>query len=169
MSGKKKIKWEKINDNITYRIIDNTIYLIFHYDSINSTELRLICKRIALLIEDNGIQYINVTSGNMENIMGVLKEFGFVLSSYDVCKINLIYDGTVDKKMYRTYGIMTKSDFLNSLKEVDKVYLKDDKVISSNSGFVSNVLLLFGGIILLCYFCVQGAIYLVKQKGRCFL
>lgn len=162
MSGRKKIKWEKIDDNITYRIIDNTIYLIFHDDIINSTELRLVCKRIALLIEDNGIQYINVTSRNMENNMEVLKGFGFVLSSYDVCKINLIYDGLKDKKLYRTYGIMTKSDFLNSLKEEEKFYLKDDKVISSNSGFVSNILLLFSGVLLLCYFCVQGAIYLVK-------
>ena len=35
-------------------------------------------------------------------------------------------------------------------------------IVSSNSGYVSNLLLLFGGIILLCYFCIEGAIYLVK-------
>ena len=44
----------------------------------------------------------------------------------------------------------------------NNVLEKDTKVINSNSGFVSNMILLFGGIILLCYLCVEGAIYLVK-------
>ena len=68
--------------------------------------------------------------------------------------------------MYKCYGIMTKSDFLNKLMEDNKVENKKEEnkteVINSNSGFVSNMLLLFGGIILLCYICVEGAIYLVK-------
>ena len=48
-----------------------------------------------------------------------------------------------------------------SLNKEDNVE-KHDRVINSNSGFVSNMILLFGGIILLCYLCVEGAIYLVK-------
>jgi hypothetical protein len=51
---------------------------------------------------------------------------------------------------------------LNSLKDDNKISSKNETIVYSNSGFVSNVLLLFGGILLLCYFCVQGAIYLVK-------
>ena len=47
-------------------------------------------------------------------------------------------------------------------KKVEEKKEKDTKVINSNSGFVSNMILLFGGIILLCYLCVEGAIYLVK-------
>ena len=48
------------------------------------------------------------------------------------------------------------------VKDDNKISSKNETIMYSNSGFVSNVLLLFGGILLLCYFCVQGAIYLVK-------
>ena len=59
---------------------------------------------------------------------------------------------------------MTKKDFYNKLnEEINEEKRKENiKVASSNSGYVSNLLLLFGGIILLCYFCIEGAIYLVK-------
>ena len=83
----------------------------------------------------------------------------------DVNKLNELFSDKKDKIKYRCYGIMTKSDFLNRLmedKKVEEKKEKDTKVINSNSGFVSNMILLFGGIILLCYLCVEGAIYLVK-------
>jgi hypothetical protein len=46
----------------------------------------------------------------------------------------------------------------------EKTEVKEEniKVISSNSGYVNNLLLLFGGIALLCYFCIQGAVFLVR-------
>jgi hypothetical protein len=109
---------------------------------------------------------------------------GFTLSYYDVNKLNELFSDKKDKIKYRCYGIMTKSDFLNRLMEDKKVEEKKEKeesltkqlyhfagsykylsilsTINSNSGFVSNMILLFGGIILLCYLCVEGAIYLVK-------
>lgn len=46
------------------------------------------------------------------------------------------------------------------MKKKKDVIIKD--TTNSNSGYVNSFLLLFGGILLLCYFCVQGAIYLVK-------
>ena len=58
---------------------------------------------------------------------------------------------------------MTKKDFFDGMNESKKnEYSENKMIVSSNSGYVSNLLLLFGGIILLCYFCIEGAIYLVK-------
>ena len=150
MATKKDVKWDKLNDYITYRIIDSTLYLIEKDDYIK------------LLIEDNNISYINISSKNIDKNRKIYQELGFTISYYDVNKLNMIYDGIKDKKLYRTYGIITKNDFLNSLKDDNKISSKNETIVYSNSGFVSNILLLFGGILLLCYFCVQGAIYLVK-------
>lgn len=162
MATKKDVKWDKLNDYITYRIIDSTLYLIEKDDYINDDSWKLICKKIKLLIEDNNISYINISSKNIDKNRKIYQELGFTISYYDVNKLNMIYDGIKDKKLYRTYGIITKNDFFNSLKEDNKISSKNETIVYSNSGFVSNVLLLFGGILLLCYFCVQGAIYLVK-------
>ena len=162
MATKKDVKWDKLNDYITYRIIDSTLYLIEKDDYINDDSWKLITKKIKLLIEDNNISYINISSKNIDKNRKIYQELGFTISYYDVNKLNMIYDGIKDKKLYRTYGIITKNDFLNSLKEDNKISSKNETIVYSNSGFVSNVLLLFGGILLLCYFCVQGAIYLVK-------
>ena len=162
MATKKDVKWDKLNDYITYRIIDSTLYLIEKDDYINDDSWKLICKKIKLLIEDNNISYINISSKHIDKNRKIYQELGFTISYYDVNKLNMIYDGIKDKKLYRTYGIITKNDFLNSLKDDNKISSKNETIVYSNSGFVSNVLLLFGGILLLCYFCVQGAIYLVK-------
>ena len=162
MATKKDVKWDKLNDYITYCIIDSTLYLIEKDDYINDDSWKLICKKIKLLIEDNNISYINISSKNIDKNRKIYQKLGFTISYYDVNKLNMIYDGIKDKKLYRTYGIITKNDFLNSLKDDNKISSKNETIMYSNSGFVSNVLLLFGGILLLCYFCVQGAIYLVK-------
>ena len=58
MATKKDVKWDKLNDYITYRIIDSTLYLIEKDDYINDDSWKLICKKIKLLIEDNNILYI---------------------------------------------------------------------------------------------------------------
>lgn len=162
MATKKDVKWDKLNDYITYRIIDSTLYLIEKDDYTNDDSWKLICKKIKLLIEDNNISYINISSKNIDKNRKIYQKLGFTISYYDVNKLNMIYDGIKDKKLYRTYGIITKNDFLNSLKDDNKISSKNETIVYSNSGFVSNVLLLFSGILLLCYFCVQGAIYLVK-------
>ena len=62
MATKKDVKWDKLNDYITYRIIDSTLYLIEKDDYINDDSWKLICKKIKLLIEDNNISYINISS-----------------------------------------------------------------------------------------------------------
>lgn len=161
MTDVKKIKWEKIDNLVTYRIIDNTIYLIDSNDGITTNYFKIICKKIALLIEDNDIAYVNITSKYMENNKGIYQEFGFILSYYDVNKINMIYSGIRDKKLYRTYCIMTRNDFLDGLNS-NNMSLGMNTTFNSNDGFINNILLLFVGVLLLCYFCMQGAIYLVK-------
>lgn len=161
MADVRGIKWKKIDNLVTYRIIDNTIYLIDSNDGITNANFKIICKKIALLIEDNDIDYINITSRNMENNKGVYQKFGFILSYYDVNKINMIYGDIKDKKLYRTYCIMTRNDFFDSLNN-DGLSLDFDNTFNSNDGFISNILLLFIGVLLLCYFCACGAIYLVK-------
>lgn len=163
----KNVKWLKLDDFVSYRIIDNTIYLIDSNDGITSDYFKIICRKIALLILDNDIAYINITSKNMENNKGVYLDFGFILSYYDVNKINMVYNGILDKKLYRTYCIMTRNDFLDSLN--GNTSLDFNNAFNSNDGFISNILLLFTGVLVLCYFCACGAIYLVRQKGRFLL
>ena len=163
MTKKKNIKIEKLTENISYRIIDSTIYLLLNTSNISKEELNIAYKKITLVIEDNELSYINISGKNLEKNKSYYIESGFTLSYYDVNKLNELYAGVKDKKLYRCYGIMTKKDFYSKINEEKKEVKEENiKVISSNSGYVNNLLLLFGGIALLCYFCVQGAIYLVR-------
>ena len=162
MATKKDVKWDKLNDYITYRIIDSTLYLIEKDDYINDDSWKLICKKIKLLIEDNNISYINISSKNIDKNRKIYQELGFTISYYDVNKLNVLYDGKKNKKDYRCYGIMTKKDFFDKINNKEDNAEKHDRVINSNSGYVYNLFLLFGSIMFLCYLCVQGAIYLVK-------
>ncbi len=165
MSKAKKdnIKCEKLTDHITYRIIDNTIYLFQEKENILDEELRGIYKKLSLIIEDNDISYINISAKRVEERKEFYQKYGFTLSYYDVNKLNTLYAGRKDKNLYRCYGIMTRKEFFDEINDSDtSINNISKRIISSNSGYVSNLLLLFGGIILLCYFCVQGAIYLVK-------
>lgn len=165
MTKKKNIKIEKLTENIAYRIIDSTIYLLLSSNDISKEELNIAYKKISLIIEDNELSYINISGKQLDKNKTYFIDLGFTLSYYDVNKLNELYAGVKDKKLYRCYGIMTKHDFYNKINEEKKeVKPKGEniKVTSSNSGYVSNLLLLFSGIALLCYFCIQGAIYLVR-------
>lgn len=163
MTKKKNIKIEKLTENICYRIIDSTIYLLLNTSNITKEELNIAYKKISLIVEDNELSYINISGRNLENNKSYFIDLGFTLSYYDVNKLNELYAGVKDKKSYRCYGIMTKKDFYSKMNEEKKEEKEEKiKVISSNSGYVNNLLLLFGGIALLCYFCIQGAIYLVR-------
>lgn len=156
------IRVRRLTDHVAYRIIDSTIYL-FQEENISDEEMEIVYKKLFLLIEDNDIAYINISTRNMEEKKEFYNALGFSLSYYDVNKLNILYDGKKNKKDYRCYGIMTKRDFLDKLKDNKKDSVIDNREVKkANSGFVNGMLLLFGGIILLCYFCVQGAIYLVK-------
>lgn len=163
MAKKKNIKIEKLTDNITYRIIDSTIYLLLSSNTITKEELNIAYKKISLIIEDNELSYVNISGQRLEDNKAFFNDLGFTLSYYDVNKLNILYAGIKDKKSYRCYGLMTKKDFFTKMNE-EKIEEKAQNIniTSSNSGYINNLLLLFGGIILLCYFCVEGAIYLVK-------
>ena len=164
MTKKKEMKSEKLTDNVAYLIEDSTIYLLLNSNTITREELNIVYKKISLIIEDKELSYINISGKKLEDNKTFFQDLGFTLSYYDVNTLNTIYSGTKDKKMYKCYGLMTKKDFLESMNESKKEIQNElPKIVTnSNSGFVSSMLLLFGGIILLCYFCVQGAIYLVR-------
>ena len=150
MAKKKNIK---LTEHISYCIIDSTIYLFQNNINLSEDEIEILYKKLALIIEDNDISYINISASKIED----RKE-----SYYDVNKLNVLYDGKKNKKDYRCYGIMTKKDFFDKINNKDDDIKMHDRVINSNSGYVYNLFLLFGSIMFLCYLCVQGAIYLVK-------
>lgn len=163
MTKKKNVKLEKLTENITYRIMDSTVYLLLNSNTINKEELNIIYKKLPLIIEDYELSYINISGKHLEENKKYFQELGFTLSYYDVNKLNTLYAGVKDKRSYRCYGLMTKTDFLNKINEPKIVEAKQNiKITSSEDGYINNLLLLFGGIALLCYFCIEGAIYLVK-------
>jgi len=172
MTKKKNEKKEKLTDNITYLIEDSTIYLLLNNNRITKEELNIVYKKIPLVIEDNELSYINISGKNLEENKKFFIELGFTLSYYDVNKLNTLYRGIKDKKDYKCYGIMTKKDFYDKIEENQKENIKktgaEIKIIDSNSGFISNMILLFGGIILLCYFCIEGAILLIKWEEQIY-
>ena len=163
MTKKKNIKIEKLTNNIAYRIIDSTIYLLLASNTITEEELNVVYKKVPLIMEDNELSYINISGKHIETNKAFFQELGFTLSYYDVDKLNTLYAGTKDKKTYRCYGLMTKNDLINKINE-EKIEPKQEniKVITSESGYIGDLLLLVLALGLLCYFCVQGAMYLVK-------
>ena len=158
MAKKKNIK---LTEHISYCIIDSTIYLFQNNINLSEDEIEILYKKLTLIIEDNGISYINISASKIEDRKEMYQKLGFSLSYYDVNKLNVLYSNVKNKIDYRCYGIMTKKDFFDRINDTENKN-NDNIVIKDNSGYVYNLFLLFGGIILLCYFCVQGAIYLVK-------
>ena len=155
-----------MTDHFTYQIIDNIIYL-YEESKSPEEELQIVFKKVSLLIEDKDISYINISSKNIEKRKKYYTDLGFSLSYFSVDKLNSIYKGHSDKKDYRCYAFMTKTDFLNINNKEDKKsnltnIIEDKKEDNSNKGFINSMLLLFGGIILLCYLCVEGAITIIK-------
>lgn len=148
----------KVTNNASYRIVDNTIYVFLD----NISDFMTICKKINLVMEDNNLAYVNISMANLEDNRKYFLDFGFTLSYFDIKKLNTLYRGYKDKSLYRCYGFMTKKDFDNMLSNTEDKKSNMKKVIKSDDGFVLNLFLLFGGIILLCYFCVCGAISLVR-------
>ena len=64
MTKKKNIKLEKLTENISYRIIDSTIYLLLSTSNISIEELNIAYKKVFLVIEDNELSYINISGKN---------------------------------------------------------------------------------------------------------
>ena len=153
-----------LTEHFTYQIIDNVIYL-FEESTCAPDELQLLFKKVALIIEDEDISYINISSKNIENRKEHYMNLGFSLSYYSIDKLNTLYRDCSDKKEYRCYAVMTKNDFLNINKKEEKTINFDkeiEKEKNSNKGFINSMLLLFFGVILLCYLCVEGAITVIK-------
>ena len=158
MAKKKNIK---LTEHISYCIIDSTIYLFQNNINLSEDEIEILYKKLALIIEDNGISYINISASKIEDRKEMYQKLGFSLSYYDVNKLNVLYSDVKNKMDYRCYGIMTKKDFFDRINDTENKN-NEDIVIKDNSGYVYNLFLLFGSIMFLCYLCVQGAIYLVK-------
>lgn len=154
-----------LTEHFKYQIIDNIVYIYQDGNDINSEEIMVLFKKISLIIEDENISYINLSAKNIEKKKDFYQNLGFSLSYYSIDKLNKLFEGIVDKKEYRCYAFMTKNDFLNTNNRemnVNKSNIIISKNTSSNKGFISDMLLLFGGLIILCYLCVQGAIGLIK-------
>ena len=163
MTKKKNVKRQSLTDHVAYHIEDSTIYLLLDGNIVPKEELNIVYKKITLIIEDNDLSYINISGKRLEENKEFFQELGFTLSYYDTNKLNELYKDKKDKISYKCYGLMTKRDFMNKIKENKEEQKKEDiKIINSNDGFISSMGLLFGGIALLCYFCVQGAIYLIR-------
>lgn len=153
-----------LTDHFTYQIIDNVIYL-FEESSVTSTELQLLFKKVALIIEDEDISYINVSVKNIEERKEYYMNLGFSLSYYSIDKLNALYKGYPDKKAYRCYAFMTKNDFLNINSKEGKVTIEKKEIKKENNynkGFVNSMLLLLVGITLICYLCIEGFITIIK-------
>ena len=57
---KKEIKKIKLTEHISYFISDNTIYLFQDEYNFSKDDIKIIGKKVALLIQDNDISYINI-------------------------------------------------------------------------------------------------------------
>ena len=112
MAKKKNIK---LTEHISYCIIDSTIYLFQNNINLSEDEIEILYKKLTLIIEDNGISYINISASKIEDRKEMYQKLGFSLSYYDVNKLNVLYDGKKNKKDYRCYGIMTKKDFFDKI------------------------------------------------------
>ena len=120
MTKKKERKKEILTENVAYHIEDSTIYLLLASNKITNEELNIVYKKISLIIEDNELSYINISGKKLEDNKTFFQDLGFTLSYYDVNKLNKLYSGIKDKRLYRCYGIMTKKDFLRKLNEERK-------------------------------------------------
>ena len=153
-------KKEKIHltDHYTYQIIDSVIY-IFEERQTTLEETKKLLEKVSLLIESENILYINLTGKNMEARKAHYIGLGFSLAYYSVDKLNTLYKGHNDKKQFRCYAVMPKEDLLNMTNKGQKKI----KLNSSNEGFISNVLLLFTGVMILCYLIIQASIILIGR------
>lgn len=154
MPKKKTVKPKKITEHVSYSIIGDTIYLFTENLDVKREELNKVSRELSDYLKEENIAYINITGNKIKELKEYYQSLGFTISTYTPSKLNMLYDSKKDKSAYRYYAFISKEEFIASTKDLTKT--------NSNSGYISNMLLLFGGIALLCYFCVQGAIYLVK-------
>lgn len=163
MTNENTVKIIKLTQYVSYCIIYDTIYLLISDDILFDKEIGYLGDKLEMLILNNDILYVNVSGKELAERKEIYKDFGFSLAYYDLHKLRVLYPNKKNKMEYRCYGVMEKDDFLKRLSD-DKLKRKEEgkSSINANDGYVSNLLLLFGGIILLCFFCVQGAIYLVR-------
>ena len=158
----RQVKTLKLTDHFTYSIADNIIYLFQNDIDVSLEEFKIAFRKVSLLIEDYDISYINISAKRIEDRKEFYQKLGFILSHYDVNKLNELYDGKKNKIDYKCYGIMTKRDFFERMNMKEEYQKREVMTTRKNSGYVSSMLLLFGGIAFLCYLCVQGAILLVS-------
>ena len=153
-----------MTDHFTYKIIDNVIYL-FEEAKPSEEELQLLFKKVSIIIQDEDVSYINISTKNMEEKKEYYTSLGFSLSYYSIDKLNELYNNYDNKKAYRCYAVMTKKDFLNINKKEEKEVTLENSikdVPKANKGFISNMFLLMIGIALLCYMGIASAIEIIK-------
>ena len=162
MNKRESVKLDKLTNNISYRIIDDTVYLFQKTINISENEMKMAFERLSPIVLNNNISHINVSASKIEDRKEFYHNFGFSLSYYDVNTLRVLYPDKKNKMDYKCYGIMTRRDFLNKVDIKEDVQERRYGAASSNSGYVSSLLLLFFVILVLCFVCIEGAISLVK-------
>ena len=74
MAKKKNIK---LTEHISYCIIDSTIYLFQNNINLSEDEIEILYKKLTLIIEDNGISYINISASKIEDRKEMYQKLGF--------------------------------------------------------------------------------------------
>ena len=80
MTKPKKMSSEKLTTNISYIIEDRTIYLLLSSNKITKEELYIAYKKVAILVEDNDLSYINISGKHLEENKSYFESLGFSLS-----------------------------------------------------------------------------------------
>lgn len=149
----------KLTNHVTYLIIDNIIYL-FLDDYVSYENIKSIYNKIYLFVKDKDIDYINFCARNMSCKKEMYKDLELMFLVYDVNKLNILFNGIKNKIEYKCYGLISKRHFMEMIKMKDSNV--KENVNSSNKGFVNNMLLLFVGLAMLCFFSIEAAVYLVN-------
>lgn len=161
---KKKENKNELTDHFTYKVMGNIIYIFQSKEDITDEEYNIMHKKVSLIIDDEDIAYINISAKNIDKRKKFYQDKGYILSYYSIEILNKLYKNHDDKKLYRCYAFMTKNDFLNNdnKEEKEEVIYEAVKENTSNKGFISNILLLSGGLIFFVYLCVKGIFMLIK-------
>ena len=106
MAKKKNIK---LTEHISYCIIDSTIYLFQNNINLSEDEIEILYKKLTLIIEDNGISYINISASKIEDRKEMYQKLKQAISSLKPVQreiIKMIYvEGKSQKEVAKELGI----------------------------------------------------------------
>ena len=106
MAKKKNIK---LTEHISYCIIDSTIYLFQNNINLSEDEIEILYKKLTLIIEDNGISYINISASKIEDRKEMYQKLKQAISFLKPVQrkiLKMIYvEGKSQKEVAKELGI----------------------------------------------------------------